>query len=221
MWIPYKSFVDFVFEGYEIIENLAAYSDTVKFAGFARVEILSGAASRTAALTFTDSGFYQTAEALPEGTEFRFVAGADESAYMYAFAVSQQPGTSPRTGGFYSPVQLFPQAGVSALLNYPGSAVALPGEDKTLVLDADPGLEYLVLLYAKQALDMRALMRRFENAKGTTPHEKLAAALGENLLAAGALSYREGEAAFSVEAGDGKAVAALVLAINHVSPRQN
>ena len=42
MWIPYGTFVDFVLEGYEMIENLAVYSDTVQFAGFVRVEILEG-----------------------------------------------------------------------------------------------------------------------------------------------------------------------------------
>jgi hypothetical protein len=212
MWIPYAVFVDFVMEGYEMIENLAVYSDTVQFAGSARVEILSGAAVRSAPLVFMPGGFYQTAEPLGEGTRFRFVAGSGESAYVYAFAATQErmPGG---TGEFYAPTLLFPQAGVSALLNYQDSAVVLPGEDKDLVLDAVPGVEYLFLLYAKQALDIQAIMRRFENAPGT-PRDRLAAAVGTNFLEAGA-RHSENEAAFAVETGDSRAVASLIVAIDH------
>ncbi|MDR1128142.1 MAG: C1 family peptidase, partial [Treponema sp.] len=142
MWIPYAAFVDFVMEGYEMIENLAVYSDTVKFAGSARIEILSGAGVESAPLVLMPGGFYQTAEPLGEGTRFRFAAGSGESAYVYAFAATQAQ-TPGGTGEFYAPALLFPQAGVSALLNYQDSAVALPGEDKDLILDAVPGMEYL------------------------------------------------------------------------------
>jgi hypothetical protein len=210
MWIPYNSFVDFVMEGYEMIENLAAYSDTVRFAGSVRVELINGSA--TAPLRAVAPGFYQTRAALGEGTEFRFIAGSGESAYMYAFAVSQSPDTEAGGGRFFSPVLLFPQAGISPLLNYHDSAVALPGGEKTLVLDSEPGMEHLVVLYAKQALDIRTLMRRFEEARGTV-NERLAEAVGKDLLRT--VSYDEEEAAFTGETADSKAVAALVVAIDH------
>jgi hypothetical protein len=198
-------------EAYEMIENLATYSDSVKFAGFARIDTFDGASAipKATPLGFS-AGVYKTAAALGEGAEFRFVVGSSESAYVYAFAASQSKGDDE----FYSPVQLFPQAGVSPLLNYSDSAVALPGEDKILVLDAVPGMEYLVVLYAKQALDMRAIMRGFVNADGTAS-ERLAAAVGANLLTAGAVSYSENEAAFTAESNDGRAVSALILAIDH------
>ncbi|MDR1318179.1 MAG: C1 family peptidase [Treponema sp.] len=213
MWIPYRAFVDFVMEGYEMIENLAVYSDTVKFAGFAGIEIFEGAGSKTVPLVSMPGGFYKTADPLREGTEFRFVAGAGESAYLYAFAASQAPEPAG-TGEFYSPALLFPQAGVSPLLNYRDSAVTLPGEDRTLVLDAVPGMEYLFLLYAKQALDIRAIMRRFENARGT-PGERLAFAVGDTLLKTGPAGYDGKNAAFAVETDDSRAVAALIVAIDH------
>jgi hypothetical protein len=212
MWISYNAFVDFVMEGYEMIENLAIYSDTVKFEGFARIEILDGPDSTLAPLVLMPSGFYKTAGFLNEGTEFRFVAGSSESAYVYAFASTQPPGHP--AAGFYSPVQLFPPPGVSPLLNYRDSAVALPGEDKTLVLDAAPGMEYLVLLYAKQALDIQALMRRFEGAEGDV-QERLRAAVGDNLLAPEEIAYSGESAAFTARTDNSRAVAALVVAIDH------
>jgi C1A family cysteine protease len=214
IWIPYRVFVDFVFEGYEMIENLATYSDEVRFAGFARVETLKGAEAQAASLVFSPPGLYRTAESLGEGTEFRFVAGSGEGAYVYAFAATETPGDSAGEGRFYSPAQLFPQPGVSPLLAGAGSAVVLPGEDKTLVLDDVPGMEYLVVLYAKQALDLRSIMRRFEASPGSV-NDRLAAAVGTDLLGAGAVQYSENEAAFTVETNNRRAVAALVVAIDH------
>jgi hypothetical protein len=212
IWIPYTAFVNFVMEGYEMIENLAIYSDTIKFDGFTRIEILGQAAPKTAALVrvpdgVPPGGYYKTTEALTEGTQFRFVVGSRESAYVYAFAVSRPS----RDGKFYAPVLMFPQAGVSPLLNYRDSAVVLPGEDKTLALDAQAGMEFLITLYAKQALDIQAIMRRFELAEGSLS-ERLASAVGGLLTA---LSYSEKEAAFTAEPDNPRSVAALVVAIEH------
>jgi len=132
-----------------MIENLAIYSDTVKYEGFNRIEIIGRGAPRTASLVFSTEGYYKTAESFTEGTQFRFVVGSGESAYVYSFAVSKPA----RDNNFYSPVLMFPQTGVSPLLNYRDSAVILPGEDKTLALDSDAGMEYLVTLYSKQPAD--------------------------------------------------------------------
>jgi hypothetical protein len=75
-------------------------------------------------------------------------------------------------------------------------------------------MEYFVVLYSKQSLNIRSIMRRFESARGT-PNERLAAAVDGRLLAAGEASYRREKAAFSAETTDTRAVAALVLAIDH------
>jgi C1A family cysteine protease len=210
MWIPYKTFVDFVMESYEMIENLAVFTDTARFAGFVRIETASGSHYTAVPLLADSPGFYRSAEVLQGGTEFRFIAGSGESAYMYAFAVSQSPDTE--NGNFYSPVLLFPQAGLSPLLNYRDSEVVLPGNGKTLVLDLEPGMEYLVVLYAKQTLDIRAVMRRFENAQGAV-NERLARALGKNRLIRA--NYGEKDAVLNAETSNSRAVAALVLALDH------
>jgi C1A family cysteine protease len=208
IWVPYKAFVDFVMESYEMIENLAIYSDTVKYEGFSRIEILGQGAPRAAALAFSPEGYYKTSESFTEGTQFRFVVGAGESAYVYSFAVSRPA----RDNNFYSPILMFPQTGVSPLLNYRDSAVILPGEDKTLALDAEAGMEYLVTLYSKQPLDIQAVMRRFISAKGALG-ERLTAAVGGNPLLS--VSYNANEAAFTASTDDSRAIAALVVAIEH------
>jgi hypothetical protein len=209
MWVPYRVFVDFVMESYEMIENLAVYSDAVRFGGFARVEILGPAAvPRPANLVLSPEGHYQTAEAYTDATQFRFVVGARESAYVYTFAVSQ----SSRGGSFSTPVLVFPQAGVSPLLNYRDSAVILPAEDNAFALDGQPSTEYFVTLYAKQALDIQAIMRRFGNLRGSIG-DRVAKAVGDNFWRA--LSYNASEGAFTAEPDDPRAVTALVVAIQH------
>jgi len=209
IWIPYKAFTDFVMECYEMIENLAAYSDTVKYDGFARMDILEKTNTKSAALVFCpDDGYYKTAGAYSEGTEFHFVVGARENAYVYTFAVSQ----SSLDGSFYSPISVFPPQGVSPLLNYRDSAVILPAEDQAFSLDNKAGTEYLVTLYAKQALNIRNIMRNFVSSNGSFG-ERLSAAVGDDLLSD--ISFNETEAAFSVQTDDARAVAALVVAIDH------
>jgi C1A family cysteine protease len=210
IWVPYAAFVDFVMESYELIENLAIYSDAIKYEGFARMEILERNETKAVEVVLSPDGYYKTAAEFTEGTKFRFVIGAGESAYVYSFAVSQPA----RDGNFYAPVLMFPQPGISPILNYRDNAVVLPGEDKTLALDAQAGTEYLITLYAKQPLDIQTIMRRFvsANAAGSLK-ERLDAALGGSLL--WAVSHNEKEAIFTEALDNPQAVIALVLAIEH------
>ena len=208
MWVPYPVFVDFVMESYEMIENLAIYSDTIQFEGFTRLEVFENNVPVPAALVLSSGGIYTSTRAFGEGAELRFIVGSRESAYVYTFAVSR----SAQDNSFYSPVLMFPQAGISPLLNYRDSAVILPDEDKSIVLDDQAGTEYLITLYAKQALDIQAIMRRFVSAKGAIG-DRLALAVGSNPLAA--LSYSEQEAAFTAQPDNPRAVAALIVAIEH------
>ena len=97
MWIPYKTFVDFVMESYEMIENLAVYSDTVKFTGFARIEITGESGPEPAPLVSAPGGVFKTGP-LGEGTQFRLVAGSGESACLYVFAAAQSPETYAGAG---------------------------------------------------------------------------------------------------------------------------
>jgi hypothetical protein len=213
MWIPYKVFVDFVMESYEMIENLTVYTDNVDFAGFARLEIFDGLRYLNAPLLSDAPGFYRSASVPEAGTAYRFTAGSGEIAYMYAFTASRAPDPAGGPGGFYSPVLLFPQAGLSPLLNS-GDEVRIPAGEKPLVLDSEAGAACLVLLYAKQPLDIRGLMRRFENAAGNDAAGRLAQALGKDLLSDG-VDFDEKDALFTAETDNSRAVAALVLVLEH------
>jgi hypothetical protein len=152
IWIPYTTFVNFVTEGYEIIENLNMYSDSGDAGGFA----------------FIDFNLIDT-------NKYRIVIGAKEVSYVYSFLVTQA-----KDGSFYSPVLLFPGAGISPLLNYRNSSIVLPGEEESYTLGST-GAEYLITFYAKRAVDIQAVMSRFNSRQGTLEF-RLSAALGKDLL---------------------------------------
>jgi len=216
IWIPYSVFVDFVMEAYEIIENIAAFSDEIRFDGFVRMAVVNSEtqtetaavttiAARNAAMTLTDNNFYTAAETYTEGTEVSFVIGARESAYVYSFTVTQGVGTD----AFFAPVLLFPQTGVSALLNYSDSAVELPGDNRAIQMDT-AGRKYLITLYAKHALDIQSIMRTFVSAGGSI-NKRLAAAIGDGYTTD--LVFNENEASFTATSEDPRTVAAIVIEI--------
>jgi len=208
MWIPYQTFVNFVKEGYEIIENIANFSGSQKFDGFARMEFSNtqtGAEPQTAGFTLTRNGYYTNTETFTEGTQVSFTVGSRESAYVYSFTVS---GGEDRDN-YFSPVLLFPGAGVSPLLNYSDSAVELPGSGRKINLDTQ-GVTYLITLYSKHSLDITNVMRTFASAQGSI-NKRLAAAIGDDYTTT--LSFSENEAAFTLIPDNPRTVAALVVAV--------
>ncbi|MCL2802062.1 MAG: C1 family peptidase [Treponema sp.] len=209
IWIPYDVFVDFVMEAYEIIDNIANFSDSVKFEGFVRMDIVNQQ-SRTASFVLTESNYYYSSETLSEGTEISFTVGARENAYVYSFTVVR--GTEENN--FFSPVLLFPQTGVSALLNYSDSAILLPGENRSISLDTQ-GTKFLITLYSKQALDIQNIMRTFVSSSGTL-NKRLSAAIGDGYTTE--LIFNESEAAFTASPDDPRTVAVLIVAIETIAP---
>ena len=203
IWIPYQTFLNYVTEGYELVENIINFTGTNKFDGFVRIERPDG---KKTELTFSRN-IYTTAETFPAGTEVYFIAGAKESAYVYSFTVSQPPNHD----NFYSPVLLFPEANFSPLLNYSDSAVILPGEGRTITLDTQ-GTTYSITLYSKYSLDIAAIMRTFISASGSI-NKRLAEAIGDGYTTT--LTYAENEAAFTLTPDNPRAVTALIIAIRH------
>jgi len=219
IWIPYKTFTEFVTEGYEIIENISNFSESVKFDGFVKMEAAYADNTVQAVFKLSKEGFYTTTENFALGTKVNFIVGARENAYVYSFTVTQpqESATTLNNNNFYSPVLLFPEAGRSPLLNYNNNMVILPGEEKTITLDTS-GTTYLITLYSKYSLNITSIMRSFSSASGTI-NKKLAVAIGDDYTTA--LSFDENEAnpvcaAFTLTPDNPNIVAAFVVAIQHI-----
>jgi hypothetical protein len=204
IWIPYTVFEQFVSEAYEMIENLSAYKDVAEYSGFAKIEVYRSPDGMP--VRFAD-GYYQTLYGYQSGTRFRYLLGNDKPAYVYAFAADT--GSSDTT-------RIFPpeNANVSPALDYAENTVAFPGEFSWIQLDARPGTDYLVVLYAKEPLDIDAIRRRFTGARGGFP-DRVAQAVGAHYIPANRAQYAPSELRFSAKSADPKAVFGLLLAIDH------
>jgi hypothetical protein len=209
IWIPYEVFGRWVLESYEIIENLAAFNEVNQYSGSVQIELYRGGQNRETAMPveFTAEGYYRTTRPYPSGTEFRFLLGNDDPAYVYAFAAD-----SSSAGA----VRIFPapDSAVSPILDYSANTVVWPGDTQWIKLDERPGTDYLVVLFSKEALPIDAVMKRFEQAQGAFP-QRAAQAVGSGLIPYTDGVYEKTEIRFTARSADSKAVFALLLAIEH------
>jgi hypothetical protein len=203
IWVKYEDFAEFVYEAYEIIENLANYKDSARYAANIEIEVYNSKSGMP--VTFDRQGFYRTRQSYPSGTEFRFMMNNRYSAYVYAFAAdSYTPGTT----------RIFPLQGVSPVLDYPETVIAWPGEFDWIKMDDVTGTDYLVVLYSKQALDIDTIERRFAEERGTFP-ERVARAVGANFISFANVQYNPNIMEFATVSINPRAVFGLLLAIDH------
>jgi len=203
IWISYKDFAAFVFEAYEIIENLANFKDAARFGASIQIEVYNN--PKGMPVSYDKQGFYKTRTSYPSGTEFRFVMTNRYPAYVYAFAADDStPGTE----------RIFPLGGYSPVLDYKDSTVAWPGEYDWIQLNQVTGTDYLVVLYSKEALDIEAIERRFAAEKGPFP-QRVARAVGTNFIPYSSVKYESSAIEFSAQSPNAKAVFGLLLAIDH------
>jgi hypothetical protein len=202
-WIGYDAFAAFVCEAYEIIENLANYRDAVRYEASIEIEVYND--SRGMPVVYDRQGFYKTSLSYPSGTEFRFLMTSKHPVYVYAFAGDS---STPYTE------RIFPLRGVSPVLDYTDSTIAWPGEYEWIRMDDTVGTDYLVVLFAKESLDIDAIERRFANERGTFP-QRVARAVGSNFIPYGEAQYNSDTMGFSAVSTNQKAVFGLLLAIEH------
>ena len=155
IWINYRNFAAYVYHAYEIIENLAVYKNAAYFAASIKIEVYND--EKGMPVRLDKQGFYKTEFSYLSGTEFRFLMTNHYPAYVYAFSADS---FSKDT------VRIFPLYGVSPVLDYSNCTIIWPGEYKWIKMDDIVGIDYLVVLYAKEALDIDAIQNRFANAKG-------------------------------------------------------
>jgi hypothetical protein len=203
IWIRYEDFANWVGEAYEIIENLALYNNEIKYAASIKIDVYND--SRGMPVTFDRQGFYKTRLSYPSGTDFRFLMTIKHPAYVYAFSAdSSTTGTE----------RIFPLRGISPVLDYVDSTIAWPGEYDWIRLNDTVGIDYLIVLFSKEALDINAIERRFANEKGSFS-ERVARAVGVDFIPYAEVQYDNNTMEFSVKTTNPKAVLGLLLAIEH------
>jgi len=203
IWITYNDFARWVYEAYEIIENLTNYKDAARYAASIEIEVYNSRDGMS--VTYDSQGFYKTRQSYPSGTEFRFLMTNRYPAYVYAFAGDSSTSTISR---------IFPGQGVSPVLDYIDSTIAWPGENLWIRMDDTDGTDYLIVLYSKEALDINAIEQRFAGESGTFP-ERVACAVGNNFIPYNAVQYNNDRMEFSAVSTNPSSVFGLLLAIDH------
>jgi hypothetical protein len=204
VWIPYDVFDQFAYEAYELIENLAAYGEVSEYSGKVQIEVQDSADGMPVRF---QNGYYQTVHEYPSGARFRYLLGNDKPAYIYAFASDDS--TNKTT-------MIFPYEGqnISPVLDYSENLIPFPSEDTWIELDDITGTDYLVVLYAKEALDIDQALRRFESAGGSFP-DRVAGAVGDAFIPYSEGRYETDAMQFSARSANNRAVFGLLLAIQH------
>ena len=208
VYITYNDFANYVVEAYTIIEDPMMYQDIAEFSGSVEIEMeLPG---QRMDVEFTSNGYYRTTTSHATGTSFRYIMNCDKPAYLYSFAINDHDPNS-----YYS---IFPQDGVSAILDYRENSFAFPpdrpGEIDWLELYGPTGTEYLVVLFSKRPLDIDAIGQRFRNARGNLT-ERVEQAVGQNFIRPHTASYERNRIAFNAQSPNEHAVFGLLLAIDH------
>lgn len=148
--------------------------------------------------------YYKMTQTYPSGTRFRFFMNTNTDAYIYAFATDL-------TG---SVNQIFPfDKSVSPLLGK-NSTVAFPSEEKVIRMDDNKGTDYLLLLYAKQPLDVNDIIYKLRTSSGSLI-DRAMKVLKSDVVHPSNISFEEGKAAFTVKGAATGAVVPLYIEIPH------
>jgi len=203
IWITYNDFARYVFEAFEMIENLANYRDSSRFAASINIEIWNS--QQGMPVSYDNQGFYRTRTSYPSGTTFRFLMTNRHPAYVYAFAADTNSNEVTR---------IFPLEGVSPVMDYSDSTIAWPSEEDWMAMDNITGTDYLVVLYSKRELDIASIQRRFALEAGSFT-ERVARAVGANFIPYNTVQYNASQIEFTAVSNNPSAIFGLLLAIDH------
>ena len=156
MWIRYADFARFVYQAFEIIELPKQPIDKEPlFEGAFRLMNITTntmvpvkVVEKTRNFTTKHSGgkyTYKSTQPYSSGTEIRMFLESKTPACVYVLGTGSK---DTRIG------MLFPDKGVSPVLNYHESEIALPGEYSSFVMDETVGTDYLIVLFSRSKLNL-------------------------------------------------------------------
>ncbi len=147
---------------------------------------------------------YRMESAYPSGTKFRFFITTNTESYIYAFA-TDLTGKVNKILPFDD--NMSPHIGSN-------STVAFPSETKIVKMDANPGTDYMLILYSPEPLDAKQMLLQMNNTGGGLS-AKIHAALGSKLMLPSDVKYSLNEIGFEVNGAKTGTVVPLMVEITH------
>jgi hypothetical protein len=208
IWISYETFGQWVREAYEIIENLAVWSDMSRFSGIARIE--AAGEGNFLPATLNRAGYYSAS--LPGGAGVRLLLENTQPAYLYVFSLRTSGGGASGDNAVTVIEQIFPpeEGNIVPVLDYEESSLILPGEGQWLPAREGPGEEYLLLFYAKQEINIRQIQARLRKVRGSIT-ARVSQSVGASLLPAEDANFKSDEIDFTVESENNLGIFALII----------
>jgi hypothetical protein len=147
---------------------------------------------------------YRMATPYPSGTRFRFYLETENEGYIYAFASDLTKKVN----------KIFPYDKQVSPLVGSNSIIAFPSDSKVIRMDNNPGTDYLLVLFSRQALNQEQLEEVMAATKGGLS-TKVKAALGNALIAPDMVEFEAGSIGFSVKKGAKGTVVPVLVEITH------
>ncbi len=147
---------------------------------------------------------YRMSSSYPSGTRFRFYLETENEGYVYAFATDLSQKIN----------KIFPYDEQVSPLVGRNSSIAFPSDTKVIRMDDNPGTDYLLVLYSRQALDVPTLLDRMARTPGGLT-AKVEAALGNALINPKMINYAAGRVGFTVKPGAKGTVVPVMVEISH------
>jgi hypothetical protein len=147
---------------------------------------------------------YTMMNSYTSGTKFRFFMNIDKEAYIYAFA-------SDLTGKIN---RILPFDDLTSTHVGANTVVAFPSDTKVIKMDENKGVDYLLILYSKEKLNMDELMNSMTNKQGALS-AKIMSALGDKLIKKEDINYTGTQAGFEVKPNAIGMVVPLMVEIKH------
>jgi len=147
---------------------------------------------------------YTMMNSYSSGTKFRFYMDIDKEAYIYAFATDL-------TGKIN---KILPFDDMTSTHVGANTVVAFPSDTKIIKMDENKGIDYLLILYSKEKLNMDDMLRTMGNNQGGLS-SKIIAALGNKLIKKEDISYAGTQVGFVVKENVAGTVVPLMIEIKH------
>ena len=147
---------------------------------------------------------YTMMNSYTSGTKFRFFMNIDKEAYIYAFATDL-------TGKIN---KILPFDDMTSTHVGANTVVAFPSDTKIIKMDENKGIDYLLILYSKEKLNMDEMMTTMGNKQGGLS-SKIIAALGNKLIKKEDINYTGTQVGFEVKGNAAGTVVPLMVEIKH------
>ncbi len=147
---------------------------------------------------------YTMMNSYTSGTKFRFFMNIDKEAYIYAFATDL-------TGKIN---RILPFDDLTSTHVGANTVVAFPSDTKIIKMDENKGIDYLLILYSKEKLNMDEMMSTMANQQGGLS-AKIISALGDKLIKKEEIKYNVTQVGFDVKENAVGTVVPLMVEIKH------